>query len=207
MSDALHDALARGTALLGRGDLQAGLTYLLTAAEEIDADPRDYDAVVHALKRAYALLDRPRSYAHRDLVSRRSLPRSTPLRGATRGRRRAHVPTLGDDASAARLFEEAGLLPAAMARERASEFERARGLWARLAHRLGSTRDAGGDGAHGPQSPEQTAEQRYVLGLVRYNVARNSSAAKSDRHSERGDRLCGDRARRGRGSLRGPRAP
>ncbi len=175
MSDTLHDALGRGLDLVNRGSPEEGLGLLLSAAWEVDADPRDYDAVLVALRRAYGTLDRPRAvisiawYQGGNSVDLQAASRALPIDIA-----RTHR-YLGDESLAARLFEEGGFLAhAAVARERATDFPGARALWSRLAHRLSS----GGVGASGAAA---AAEQMYVLGLIRYNVARNSPATRTDR--------------------------
>jgi len=178
MSDTLHDALARGSSLVQRGQVDEGIQLLVQAAMEVDADPRDYDGVLAALRRAYTVSDRPRGlvsiawYLGPDADTRKLLTGPPPADVA-----RTHR-LLGDDAQAARLFEEAGLLAhAAIAREKAQDFAGARALWSRLSHRLASgpvddVRSRTGEGA---------AEQMYVLGLIRYNIARNSPATRADR--------------------------
>lgn len=180
MSDAMHDALARGLELVGRGSAEEGLGLLLSAAWEVDADPRDYDAATSALRRAYAMLDKPRALATLAWYSGATNVdlgafRTAPAVDLARTHR-----LLGDEASAARLFEEGGFLAhAAVARERAGDFAGARALWSRLAHRLSSGHD-GAFGAGGV-AQERAAEQAYVLGLIRYDVARNSPASRADR--------------------------
>ncbi len=181
MSDATRDALQRGVQLVGRGAVEQGLGTLLSVAWEVDADPSDYDEVIEALRRAYAALSRPRALATLAWYD-----------GGARVDLRAFVAApavdlarthrlLGDEASAARLFEEAGLLAhAAVAREKAQDFAGARALWSRLAHRLAS-----GPVGHAG-SAAAIAEQTYVLGLVRYDVARTSPPAAP---GGRGDRV------------------
>jgi len=174
VSDTLHDALGRGLDLVNRGSPEEGLGLLLSAAWEVDADPRDYDAVLVALRRAYATLDRARPvisiawYQGGSAVDLHAASKAPPVDVA-----RTHR-YLGDESMAARLFEEGGFLAhAAVARERATDYPGARALWSRLAHRLASGSLGGGAGA--------AAEQMYVLGLIRYNVARNSPATRADR--------------------------
>ena len=179
MSDALHDALGRGVDLVHRGSPEEGLGLLLGAAWEVDADPRDYDAVLVALRRAYQTLDRPRAiatvswYQGGSAVDLAAIKTAPPVDHA-----RTHR-YLGDEAMAARLFEEAGFLAhAAIARERGSDLNGARALWSRLSHRLSSgpvMTSAASTGA------AAAAEQMYVLGLIRYNIARNSPASRADR--------------------------
>jgi len=175
LSDTLHDALGRGLDLVNRGSPEEGLGLLLSAAWEVDADPRDYDAVLVALRRAYTTLDRPRPvvsiawYQGGSQVDLKAAAKAPPIDIARTQR------YLGDEAAAARLFEEGGFLAhAAVARERATDRPGARALWSRLAHRLssGAVAAAGAAGA---------AEQMYVLGLIRYNVARNSPSTRADR--------------------------
>lgn len=175
MSDSLHDAINRGLELVGRGSPEDGLGVLLGAAWEVDADPRDYDAVVNALRRAYTTLGRPRAIAtlawyQGSAATDLGIIRNAPPVDVARTHR-----LMADEATAARLFEEGGLLAhAAVARERATDYTGARALWSRLAHRLASGPLAGSGAA-------ALAEQTYVLGLIRYNVARNSPASRSDR--------------------------
>lgn len=176
MSDATRDALQRGVQLVSRGAVEQGLGTLLSVAWEVDADPSDYDEVVEALRRAYAALGRPRAlatlawYGGGPRIDLRAIG-SAPAVDLARTHR-----LMGDESSAARLFEEAGLLAhAAVAREKANDFAGARALWSRLAHRLAS-----GPVGHGG-SAAAVAEQTYVLGLVRYDVARNSPTSRGDR--------------------------
>lgn len=179
MSDALHDALGRGLDLVNRGSPEEGLGLLLSAAWEVDADPRDYDSVLTALRRAYITLQRPRAvatvswYQGGSAIDPSTFNTAPPVDHA-----RTHR-LLGDEASAARLFEEGGLLAhAAVARERGSDLNGARALWSRLSHRLSSgpvITSAASTGA------AAAAEQMYVLGLIRYNIARNSPASRADR--------------------------
>ncbi|MBI2389359.1 MAG: HEAT repeat domain-containing protein [Deltaproteobacteria bacterium] len=175
MSDSLHDSLSRGVDLVARGAPEEGLGLLLSAAWEVDADGRDYDAVLAALRRAYGALDRPRALASLSWYQGTATADLAALRRAPAiDLARTHR-AMGDEAMAARLFEEAGLLAhAAVARERATDFAGARALWSRLSHRLASGL-ASGAGA------VAAAEQGYVLGLIRYNIARNSPATRSDR--------------------------
>lgn len=177
MSDALHDALGRGVDLVSRGSPEEGLGLLLSAAWEVDADPRDYDAVLAALHRAYTTLQRPRALATVawyqgggiDATAFRAAP---PIDHA-----RTHR-LLGDESLAARLFEEGGALAhAAVARERGRDLNGARALWSRLSHRLSSGPAQTTGAATGAAA---AAEQMYVLGLIRYNIARNSPASRSD---------------------------
>ncbi|MGZ3416564.1 MAG: HEAT repeat domain-containing protein [Polyangiales bacterium] len=173
MSDALHDALSRGLELVGRGSAEEGLGMLLSAAWEVDADPRDYDGVLSALRRAYASLERPRALATLSWFAGASAVDLGALRGAPAVDLARTHRLMGDEPSAARLFEEGGFLAhAAVARERANDFAGARALWSRLAHRLSS-----GEGT----SAAASAEQAYVLGLIRYNVARNSPTSRADK--------------------------
>jgi hypothetical protein len=179
VSDLLHDALTRGLSLVERGHAPEGLGLLTAAAGEVDADPRDYESLLEALGRAFAVTQRWRGLAsiawYKGDVSNANLFRSPPAVDVARSFRMK-----GDEASAARSFEDAGLLAhAAIARERANDLQGARALWSRLAHRLSSSSavvdDAWGRGA------EVEAEQSYVLGLIRYNVARNAPSSRADR--------------------------
>lgn len=177
MSDSLHDAINRGVQLVSRGSPEEGLGLLLSAAWEVDADPRDYDAAVAALRRAYGTLERPRAIATLAWYQGSAAGELGAIRNASAiDVARTHR-LLGDEAMAARLFEEGGSLAhAAVARERATDYTGARALWSRLAHRLsGGALSPVGSGA------AALAEQTYVLGLIRYNVARNSPASRSDR--------------------------
>jgi hypothetical protein len=172
VSDALHDALSRGLELVSRGSAEQGLGMLLSAAWEVDADPRDYDGVLSALRRAYGTLDRPRALATLAWFAGANAVDLGQLRGAPAVDLARTHRLLGDEPSAAKLFEEGGFLAhAAVARERAGDFTGARALWSRLAHRLSS----------GEGTSAAAAEQAYVLGLIRYNVARNSPTSRADR--------------------------
>lgn len=178
MSDTLHAALSRGVELVARGSAQEGLGLLLGAAWEVDADPRDYDAVIAALRRAYGSLDRPRAIASLAWYQGNAAAELPSLRSAPPVDLARTHRLMGDEAMAARLFEEGGFLAhAAIARERATDFVGARALWSRLSHRLQSGPVGGGAGSPAAAA----AEQAYVLGLIRYNVARNSSARQDDR--------------------------
>ena len=170
-----------------RGNVSEGLGLLMAAAGEVDADARDYDALLQALLKAFTITKRPRGIAtiawylgddsdprlldpepHRDGVS-------PPFVDIARSFRMK-----GDEATAARFFEDAGLLAhAAVAKERAGDPLGARALWSRLAHRLGGGGSDTGDGVG--RGAEASAEQMYVLGLIRYDIARNSPASRSDR--------------------------
>ena len=189
MSELLHDALNRGLPLVERGAVSEGLGLLMSAAGEVDADARDYDALLQALRRAFIVTRRPRGVAsiawYLGDVSDARLLDSAPQRDgisppAVDVARSFRMK--GDEAAAARFFEDAGLLAhAAVAKERARDPLGARALWSRLAHRLSSSgasttsTEAWGRGA------EAAAEEMYVLGLIRYDVARNSPASRSDR--------------------------
>ena len=180
MSDLFHDALARGLPLVMRGNVAEGLGLLTVAAGEVDVDPRDYDALMQSMRRAFAHTQRWRALAsvgwYLGDVGDEQLLRLPPAVDVARTHRMR-----GDEAAAARAFEDAGLLAhAAIARERAHDPQAARALWSRLAHRLGSTTTASLDDSSG-RGAEAAAEQSYVLGLVRYNVARNAPASRADR--------------------------
>ncbi len=178
MSDLLHDALSRGPSLIERGQPNEGLAMLLGAAAEVDADARDYSALLHALQRAFHQTGNPRGVASiawylADVASPSLLTAPPPVDVARTQRMR------GDEAAAARAFEEAGLLAhAAVSRERAGDLSGARALWSRLSHRVEGNDERVAQSA---RRPEAAAEQSYVLGLVRYNVARNSSSSRTDR--------------------------
>lgn len=179
MSDTLHDALGRGVDLVARGSPEEGLGLLLSAAWEVDADPRDYDSVLTALRRAYTALERPRAVASVAWYQGAAAVDPSAFRGAPPVDHARTHRLLGDESLAARLFEEGSFLAhAAVARERGNDFNGARALWSRLSHRLSSgpvVTSAASTGA------AAAAEQMYVLGLIRYNVARNSPASRADR--------------------------
>jgi len=173
VSDLLHDALTRGLPLVERGHVPEGLGLLTAAAGEVDADPRDYEALLQALRRAFALTQRWRGLAsvawYLGDVSDGNLFRMPPPVDVARSFRMK-----GDEASAARAFEDAGLLAhAAISREKSNDPHGARALWSRLAHRLQSSATPADDAA--------AAEQAYVLGLIRYDVARNAPSSRADR--------------------------
>lgn len=179
MSDTLHAALGRGVDLVARGSPEEGLGLLLSAAWEVDADPRDYDSVLSALRRAYGTLHRPRAIATISWYQGGSAVDLNTFQGAPAVDHARSHRFLGDEATAARLFEEGGFLAhAAIARERAHDFGGARALWSRLAHRLSSGPVLTSVASTGAAA---AAEQMYVLGLIRYNIARNSPAARADR--------------------------
>ncbi|GAC1352390.1 MAG: hypothetical protein NVSMB1_14790 [Polyangiales bacterium] len=213
MSDALHEAVARGNDLLTQGEPEEAIPLLLNAAAEVEADARDYDLVIDSLRRAFEITDRPRSLATllwydfyaRPKTVERPLPKGTPMVDVARTHR-----LFGDEAAAARSFEVAGLIAhAAVARERANDLSGARALWSRLSHQLSQESshslsqplsqsghrsfvppiDSSNDRSASEvevrsHTPEGIAEQLYVLGLVRYNIARTSSASRGD-HSRR----------------------
>jgi hypothetical protein len=164
-----HEALfARGKEQIRRGALAEGIELLLGAAAELDGDERSATAVYEELRRAYELVDAPRAAATVLWALRRSPGPSLSLPPVDHARTRL---LSGDHAGAAAMFEAAGLLAhAAVARERAGDRDAARALWARLAHRLARPDDTG------RVDPAAAAERRYVLGLVHYDVARNSVA-------------------------------
>ena len=185
MSDLLHDALSRGVPLVERGQVQEGLGLLMQAAGEVDAEPRDYEAVLQALRRAFIITERVRGLSSVAWYLGEAGPLvKAPLVDVARSQRMK-----GDEQAAASAFEDFGYLAhAAVSREKAGEFGGARALWSRLAHRLSSSTtspSASSASSHSDdpwgRGAELAAEQSYVLGLIRYNVARNSPASRADR--------------------------
>ncbi|MBL8715259.1 MAG: HEAT repeat domain-containing protein [Myxococcales bacterium] len=175
MSDA-RDAAQRGLALARQGNKLEALLHLLAAAADVDADPRDYDAVVRVLVEAYRALQRPR-----ELATLSWLETADPKLGGPADVARAHR-LLGDEAAAARSFEDAGMLAhAAVCRERAHDPGGARALWSRLAHELSRNVDQDRTASH--DRAERAAERAYVLGLVRFDVARNAPRESRDKAS------------------------
>jgi hypothetical protein len=190
MTAGLHDALSLANAALSRGAAAEARRALVSAALETDADARSFEQALLTMKRAYEGLKDARALASvafyagatqigRETMDAKLLAAAPPV---DRGRL---LRLAGDERAAAEAFEAGGWLAhAAVARERAGDAVGARTLFARLAHRLaqpaapsGAASHAGTDREDGSSDPrERAAERAYVLGLARYDVARNAPA-------------------------------
>jgi hypothetical protein len=177
--ESARDAAARGLALVRAGQVHEGLAHLQAALAEIDLDPSDYDALIEAMRAAAHATQQPRVAASLDWYDGRLEVggwQATPPNDLARTHR-LH----GNEPAAARAFEEAGLLAhAAVAHERARDSNSARACWARLCHQL-----AAPDPSLARRGPDATAERSYILGLARYDVARNAGRDSSDSRSPR----------------------
>jgi hypothetical protein len=190
--ESARDAATRGLALVRAGQIHEGLAHLQLALAEIDLDPGDYDVLIEAMRGAAHATQQPRVAASLDWYDGRQEVggwQSAPPHDLARTHR-----LRGDERAAARAFEEAGLLAhAAVAHERARDAGAARACWARLCHQL-----AAPDPSLGRRGPDATAERSYILGLARYDVARNSHDAPAVHgvHDVPGVQHTRDRARR-----------
>lgn len=174
MIESARDAAARGLAYVRAGQVHEGLAHLQAALAEIDLDPSDYDVLIEAMRGAAHATQQPRVAASLDWYGGRMEVggwQSAPPNDLARTYR-----LRGDEPAAARAFEEAGMLAhAAVAHERARDPSAARGCWARLCHELASP-----DPARTRRGPDATAERSYILGLARYDVARNAGRPSRD---------------------------
>lgn len=174
MIESARDTVARAMALVRAARAHEAIAQLHGALAEVDLDPSEYDALVAGMREVARATRQPRVlsslawFAGGPVDDPELLAGPPPLDVARTHRLR------GDERAAAQSFEEAGLLAhAAIARERAQDPSGARALWARLCHALSTPEPRA--------SAAAAAERAYVLGLARYNVARNAPADPRDR--------------------------
>jgi hypothetical protein len=172
--ESARDVAARAMGLVRAGRPHEGAAQLHGALGEVDLEPSDYDVLLEAMTELARATRQPRVlssvawFAGGPIDDPALLSGPPPVDVARSHRLR------GDERAAGRAFEEAGLLAqAAVARERAQDPSGARALWARLSHALAAADPRAGAAA--------SAERAYVLGLARYNVARNAPADPRDR--------------------------
>jgi hypothetical protein len=150
----------RARAAAARGDIDAAITALLSAAAQTHVSEHDYVAVLRPLEDALGRRGDVRAamtvlgyLASSDAAAwKRAQPLLPALPPVDRARALAAQGLMAD---AARAMEDAGLVAAAaIYREKAKDWAAARALWSRLAHVTERGNDA------------------YVAALVRFNLAR-----------------------------------
>jgi hypothetical protein len=150
----------RARAAAAKGDLDAAIAALLSAAAQTHVAEHDYVAVLRPLEEALAKRGDSRGawtvlgyLASTDAAAwKRALSLQPPLPPVDRARMLA---AQGHMAEAAREMEDAGLVAAAaIFREKAKDWTAARALWSRLAH------------------VTERGDDAYVAALVRFNLAR-----------------------------------
>lgn len=170
MSRPLGEALEQGRRALSRRDPDGACEAMLPALEHVTVRREEYAALVSALVEAESARGDARAVltlrwyleggggklAREALLGQvPPLDRGRTLVAAAEANPRERVRLLQAGAAA---FEEAGAITqAAIARERAEDFEGARTLWSRLSQALAST-----------------ATEHYAAGLARFNLSRTA---------------------------------